>query len=171
MAQWALLIDYSLCFDCKACEVACKQENNLPVGTDWIKVVTVGPRQVGEKLLVDYIPTTCTHCARPPCADACPTKAIKKSHNGMVVIDEALCDGCLMCITACPFGIIRFNQGKNVVEKCTLCSHRIEKGLKPACVQHCQAGAILFGEINEISRQLMEKRVQRRILSGDSLQV
>lgn len=168
MTQQGLLIDYTVCFDCKACEIACKLENNLPAGMDWIKVVTVGPRQVGEKLMVDYVPTTCTHCAKAPCIEACPPGAIKRQGNGVVAIDAALCNGCLMCITACPSSVIRFNETKNVVEKCTLCSHRIVKGLKPACVHHCEAGAILFGDVNELSRQLMERRVRRRISSIES---
>ncbi len=167
MPKWSLLIDYGLCFDCKACEIACRMENGLAPDTDWIKVVTVGPRKVGEKLVVDYVPTTCTHCAKPPCAGACPTGAIEKRANGIVAIDEARCNGCLLCVTACPLGVIRFAESKNVVEKCHLCAQRIEKGLKPACVHHCQAGAILFGEANEISRQIEERRISRRVMAGD----
>jgi len=160
MSQYALIIDYALCFDCKACEVACKQENNLPVGPKWIQVVTVGPRKVGDKLLVDYIPTTCHHCAKPPCIDACPTDAITKRQDGIVVIDPELCNGCMACITACHFAAPQFNPEKEVVEICNMCLHRIEKGLVPACVQACPSKAIYFGEVNDIIQLIREQRAQ-----------
>ena len=116
MAQCGLLIDDEICFDCRACEVACMQENNLS-RAPWINVVTVGPREVGANLLVDYVPVTCHHCAKPPCADVCPTKAITKRWDGIVVIDESLCTGCMDCLPACPFGVIRLNTQKDVAEK------------------------------------------------------
>jgi len=139
------------------------QENALSSGS-WINVVTGGPRMVDDELVVDYVPVTCTHCAKPACLDACPMEAITKHQDGIVLIDEGLCNGCKACIPACPFAVIRFNTEKDVVEKCHLCSHRIEKGLEPACVRHCQAGAILFGDIDEITEQMMRDRTQRRIV-------
>ena len=162
MGQLALLVDHELCFDCKACEVACKQENNVPAGLKWITVIPVGPKKVGDNLVAEFLPTTCLHCAKPPCAEVCPTKAIKKRGDGIVVIDEELCIGCGDCIPACPFSVIGIDPQKNVAQKCTLCLHRIEKGLTPACVQSCQAGAIYFGDINEISLRIRQERAQRR---------
>lgn len=162
MARLALLLDHEVCFNCQACVVACMQENDLPSGS-WINVITIGPRRVEDKLVVDYVPVTCAHCAKPMCVDACPMQAITKRGDGVVLIDESLCNGCTACIQACPFAVIRFNDEKGVVEKCNLCLHRIEKGLKPACVQHCQAGAILFGDINDIVEQMMRQRTQRKM--------
>ncbi len=162
MAQLALLIDHELCFDCKACEVACKQENTLPVGPKWINVDMVGPRRVGEDIRVDFIPTTCHHCGKPPCADVCPTEAIKKREDGIVIIDPDLCIGCMACLPACPFAVIQFNSDNNTAEKCNLCLSRIQRGLKPACAHHCEAGAILFGDINKISQQMRKERAHRR---------
>ena len=164
MTQYTLLIDYKLCFDCKACEVACKQENNLPVGPKWIHVVTVGPKKVGDKLVVDFLPMTCVHCAKPPCIDACPTDAITKRHDGIVVIDPALCNGCMACIPACSFAAPQFNPEKNVVEKCNLCLDRVENGLKPSCVQACPSAAIYFGEVNDVIQLMREQRAQ--VLTG-----
>jgi Fe-S-cluster-containing dehydrogenase component len=160
MPQYTLMIDYKLCFDCKACEVACKQENDLPVGPRWIRVVTVGPRKVGDRLIVDFVPMTCAHCAKPPCIDACPTKAITKRQDGIVVIEPSLCNGCMACIPACPFAAPQFNPKKNVVEKCNLCLDRVEKGLRPSCVQACPSGAIYFGEVNQVIQLMREQRAQ-----------
>ena len=92
-----LFIDYTLCFGCHACEVACKQENNLPPGPKWISVKTVGPYQAEGKLKMDFIPMTCMHCANAPCIEACPTEAIFQSKDGVVIrataIAAALADG------------------------------------------------------------------------------
>ena len=162
MTMLALLIDHNICFNCQACVVACMQENDLSVGS-WINIVTAGPRKVDGNIVVDYVPVTCAHCAKPPCVDSCPADAITKRGDGVVLIDDKLCYGCMACIPACPFAVIRFNDEKGIAEKCNLCLRRIERGLKPACVHHCQAGAILFGDINEISDSLMKQRERRRI--------
>ena len=160
MSQYALLVDYNLCFNCKVCEAVCKHENDLPVGPKWIDVVTVGPKMVDGKLAINYIPMTCMHCAKPPCIDACPTDAITKRPDGIVLIDPTLCNGCMACITACPFVAPQFNPEKNVVEKCNLCLTRVEKGLKPRCVQDCPSGAIYFGEVNEATQLIRQRRAQ-----------
>ncbi|MBW2029198.1 MAG: 4Fe-4S dicluster domain-containing protein [Deltaproteobacteria bacterium] len=161
MARFSLLIDNDLCFDCKACEVACKQENNVAEGLRWIRVIPVGPVKVGENLVCKFIPSTCHHCARPACVEACPVSAIHKRSDGIVLVDPDLCFGCGACIPACPFSVIGINPQSGVAEKCTLCAHRVEQGLIPACVMHCEAGAIYFGDINDISQQMREDRTQR----------
>ena len=154
MSTYSLLVDHKMCFDCKACEVACKQTNKLPEGTRWINVVTVGPKKIGQKIITNYIPTMCRHCAKPPCIDSCPMDAITKRSDGIVTIDEAVCNGCTACISACPFAVPQYDPVKNVVSKCTMCLDRVQRGMKPACVDACPAGAIYFGEINEIISQL-----------------
>ena len=166
MEKYALLINRDLCFNCKACEVACKQEHDLPVGENWIRVITVGPRKVGNNIVADFFPMTCRHCAQAPCLQNCPTKAITRNGHGVVLIDAALCIGCMVCIEVCPFSAPQFNAAKNVVEKCDLCIHRIDKGLQPACVQHCEAKAILFGEVNKVAQEMREQRSKRMAASG-----
>lgn len=163
MSNRALLVDHDICFNCHACFAACAQENNLLSGS-YINLVTIGPQMLDGKLVVDYVPVTCAHCAEPACVDACPVKAITKRQDGVVLIDSDLCNGCMACISACPFAAIQFNSEKNVAEKCNLCLHRIDRGLEPACVQHCQAKAILFGDINEVTERLRSERIKRRIL-------
>lgn len=158
MGEKRLFIDYTLCFGCYACEIACKQENNLPVGPKWISVKTVGPRKINGKLVMDYIPMTCMHCSNAPCIPACPEDAIIKQDDGIVLISSELCIGCLACLQVCPFGALQFNSERDIVEKCNLCMHRLEKGLKPACVQTCPAEAIYFGNINEIIEKLRQRR-------------
>src|SRR5574340_218526 len=107
MPQYTLQVDHKLCFGCFTCEVACKQEHNIPPGINWIKVITIGPGNVGGKLSLDFIPVTCRHCLQAPCIAACPVEgAIVKLPNGAVIIKAASCIGCMACGDACPFHAI-----------------------------------------------------------------
>ena len=158
MTHYRLFIEYDLCFGCYACEVACKQENDLPVGPRWIRVKTVGPRWINGELVMDFVPMTCMHCSNAPCMDACPQDAITRREDGVVLISPDLCIGCLACLQVCPFGAPQFNPDRDIVEKCNLCVNRIEKGDLPACVQACPAGAILFGDVNKITEKIRQRR-------------
>jgi DMSO reductase iron-sulfur subunit len=153
-----LFVDHELCFGCYACEVACKQENNLPVGAKWIRVITEGPSYVNGKLSMSYIPMTCRHCTNAPCISACPQDAITRRQDGIVTINAESCIGCLECLSACPFGAPQFNSERDIVEKCNLCVDRVEKGLAPACAQACPAGAIYYGDINEITEKVRQRK-------------
>ena len=150
MPQKNLFVDLEYCIGCRACEVACKQENNIPVGIKWINVVKVGPRMVDDKLRMDFIPMRCRHCAKAPCIDACPEKAITKRSDGIVLINPEPCTGCMACAEACPFSAIQLNPQKQVAEMCTLCVHRLDAGLEPVCVRICPSKCMYFGDINEL---------------------
>ena len=88
---YGILVDLDLCVGCDACEVACKQENNVPIGKQWIKVFPVGPEKLNGKMRMDFIPILtdgCTLCKHrlnqnlePKCIDNCPTQALKFCKN------------------------------------------------------------------------------------------
>lgn len=163
--QYALICDLDLCTGCRACELACKQEHNLPVGVNWMKVVQVGPRQVGTRLALHFVPSHCMHCARPACIEACPLGAIVKRSDGIVLIDEGSCDGCLVCIEACPLGAPVLNPETGSVQMCNLCVGRVEAGLLPACVHHCMTNCLKFGEVNGLVQGLRERAALSRVYS------
>lgn len=129
------------CMGCHACEVACKQEHNLEVGPRLVRVVERSP---------NFTPIYCHHCAKPPCGEACPSEAIHKTEDGLVLIDNEACIGCGECLQACPFGAMQFDEEAEVAIKCDLCADRLQEGLVPACASVCGTGCIKFGGTKEM---------------------
>ncbi|MBT8370780.1 MAG: 4Fe-4S binding protein [Deltaproteobacteria bacterium] len=145
MKKFELSIDNNLCWGCKTCEVACKQENRTDDGVKLISVQENGPELIDGKLDFSFQVDRCRHCDDPPCAEACPEEAISKREDSIVIMDYDLCSGCKACIDACPYDAIAFDENKCSAQKCNLCHHRVDQGLIPACADNvCLAHCIYF---------------------------
>jgi Fe-S-cluster-containing dehydrogenase component len=94
-----------------------------------------------------FVPKLCNQCEHSPCAQVCPVGATFESPDGAVLVDPKYCIGCGFCIQACPYGCRFMNPVTHTAEKCTLCYHRITRGLKPACVEVCPTQARIFGDL------------------------
>ncbi len=94
-----------------------------------------------------FVPKLCNLCAHSPCAQVCPVGATFDSPDGAVLVDPNYCIGCGFCIQACPYGCRFMNPITHTAEKCSLCYHRITRGLKPACVEICPTQARIFGDL------------------------
>jgi Fe-S-cluster-containing dehydrogenase component len=94
-----------------------------------------------------FVPKLCNLCEHSPCVQACPVGATFDSPDGVVLVDPNYCIGCGFCIQACPYGCRFLNPETRTAEKCTLCYHRITRGLKPACVEVCPTEARIFGDL------------------------
>jgi molybdopterin-containing oxidoreductase family iron-sulfur binding subunit len=170
--RWGLLIDASRCAGgCTRCVDACAADHGWTAGgppgraPQWIRTITAADPETGR---ASQLPLMCQHCARPPCADVCPTSATFRRADGVVLVDRHRCIGCRYCVMACPFGARFFlgedvdNQpphsprGKGTAEGCTLCVHRIDEGRLPVCVEACPAGAMTFGDLNDPRSPLRE---------------
>ena len=103
------------------------------------------PRE--EILKSFFVPKLCNLCENSPCTQACPVGATFDSPDGAVLIDPNYCIGCGFCIQACPYGCRFMNPDTHTAEKCSLCYHRITRGLKPACVEICPTEARIFGDL------------------------
>jgi len=157
--QYGMVIDLGVCVGCHACTIACKFENGTDLTIDWHRVETVGdpkaqvgqdiPKGIYPNLSLSWLPVPCQHCANPPCLAACPTGAISKRADGIVLIDQNRCIGCRYCSWVCPYHVPQFNAATGTTEKCTLCVHRVDQSLVPACVNACVYGARVFGDVND----------------------
>ena len=193
MPRWGMVIDLAKCTACQACTVACQTENNVPCVPpreaargriiSWMSVL---PQLEGEypRLSMRPTPLPCVHCDNPPCIRVCPVQATAINPEGVVRQIYARCIGCRYCTNACPYTRRMFNwykpefpgeftealnpdvsvRPKGVVEKCTLCHHRLQKARDearaakrelaegdyvPACVEICPAGAMYFGDLED----------------------
>ena len=146
---YAMVIDLRRCIGCHSCQVACKAENDVPLGgfRGWVKVVEKGRYPTVRKY---FLPRLCNHCVDAPCVNICPVKASYHREDGVVLIRQERCIGCKMCMGACPYNsrFINFAKG-GVAEKCVFCVHRLDNGLVPACVSTCIGRARIFGDMND----------------------
>jgi tetrathionate reductase subunit B len=88
-----------------------------------------------------FVPKMCNQCSHSPCTQVCPVGATFESPDGAVLVDRKYCLGCRYCIQACPYGCRYLHPTLNVADKCSLCYHRITKGLTTACCEACPTGA------------------------------
>jgi tetrathionate reductase subunit B len=164
--RWGMLIDTTKCASgCDKCVQACNTENGINEtiadarqGSQWIRKIDLKDPQTGRQ---HSLPMMCQHCEKPPCVDVCPTGASMKRADGIVLVDRHICIGCRYCMMACPYKARSFvhqpltgqnpqvPRGMGCVESCTFCVQRIDRGLKPACVEACPEGAMTFGDLND----------------------
>lgn len=190
--KWAMVIDQATCTGCGYCSQACRAHNDVAPRIEWNTVVRSGELS-GEPV---YLPRPCMHCENAPCVEVCPVKASTRRADGIVMMDYDRCIGCRYCQVACPYGARAFNwedftganpavprwgepeverRPRGVVEKCSFCVHRIDRGLSlgltpgedpiatPACVVACPVGARIFGDLAD-----PESNVSRALASNPS---
>ncbi|MER6580633.1 4Fe-4S dicluster domain-containing protein [Nonomuraea sp. NPDC001023] len=185
--------DTSVCIGCKACEVACKEWNQVPedgllftgmsydnsvgLGADtWRHVAFVeqrkplGHQETGARDL-DFrwlmASDVCKHCTHAACLDVCPTGSLFRTEYGTVVVQEDVCNGCGYCVPACPFGVIGRRAASGTAAKCTMCYDRLEVGQEPACAKTCPTDSIQFGELDEL-RERADRRLEQVRAAGVS---
>ncbi|MDH3673213.1 MAG: 4Fe-4S dicluster domain-containing protein [Gammaproteobacteria bacterium] len=152
--QYGMLIDLRRCIGCQACTVACKAEADVPMGVSrsWVEYVEKGRYPNTGR---SFLPRLCNHCSQPHCVRVCPTGATyERPQDGLVVIDQGVCIGCLYCAQACPYGMRFLNPVTRFADKCDMCIHRVSKGLVPSCVNTCQGRARIFGDVNDPNSEI-----------------
>ncbi|MHB8287435.1 MAG: 4Fe-4S dicluster domain-containing protein [Caulobacteraceae bacterium] len=184
--QYGFFTDTTVCIGCKACEVACKEWNNLPAdnvgltghsydntgalsANTWRHVNFIempgelGIRDNGQTAFQSgwlMMSDVCKHCHFAPCMEACPTGALFKTEFDTVVVQQDVCNGCGYCVPACPFGVVDLSKADGKAHKCTLCYDRLKGGLEPACAKSCPTDSINFNELS-VLQERAEKRVEQ----------
>ena len=168
MNHFRIAVDHSACWGCRTCEVACKQENKTPDGVRLITVTEDGPRMSEGKPTFSFQVNLCRHCDDPPCAAACPVEAIRQREDRLVLLKTEDCTGCSLCVEACPYQAIAFDEQEGKAHKCNLCVHRVDQGLLPACADNvCEGHCIYFGPEDRLGEMMAEKTLLRDRLAAD----
>jgi tetrathionate reductase subunit B len=170
MSRLSLLIDVARCIGCFSCVVGCE---------NWHMTYS---RSGSRRRIVDFFdgkqpqsirwvfPVACMQCDRPPCLDACPSEAIFRDENGIIITDSDNCTGCGSCIDACPYNARYLREGFGLADACDWCADRVKAGKSPYCVESCPTSAMVFGDISDpessISKALSSKG---GILLGETL--
>jgi formate dehydrogenase iron-sulfur subunit len=170
----AMFTDVSLCIGCRACQVACKQWNELaPEEPEWTgtyqnhahftdksyRLVRFFEEPADDKVGLRWhmMSDVCKHCAEAGCLEACPTGAIYRTEYGTVNINQDICNGCRYCVSACPFGVVAYNHETGTATKCTFCNDRLHNGLGPACAKACPTESIKFGFRDELEAKARQR--------------
>ncbi|HEY6957318.1 MAG TPA: 4Fe-4S dicluster domain-containing protein [Candidatus Limnocylindria bacterium] len=171
--------DTSICIGCKACEVACKEWNQLQGNEpefradsldntgqldaqNWRHVQFIEsvpdnrgmvptPTPVGGQAFL-MMSDVCKHCQQASCLEVCPTNAIIRTEFDTVLIQQDVCNGCRYCIAACPYHVIGFNSATGTAHKCTFCYDRLQNGMIPACAKACPTESIKFGYLDDLQK-------------------
>lgn len=163
--RYGFVIDHTRCIGCHACTVACKEENQVPLGVfrTWVKYIEKGTFPNTRRY---FSVLRCNHCDAAPCVAICPTVALYRRPDGIVDFDGERCIGCKACMQACPYDALYIDPNTNTAAKCHYCSHRVEVGLEPACVVVCPEQAIIAGDLDDpasrIARLVATEEVQVR---------
>ena len=152
-AQYTFSFDARYCSGCKACQAACKDKNNLPVGVLWRRVYEIAGgswQRDGEAwsntVFAYNLSMSCNHCEHPKCAGVCPVDAYDIRDDGIVILDSSKCVGCGYCAWACPYEAPQYNRQAGHMTKCDFCYDNLDKELPPACVAACPLRVLDYGD-------------------------
>jgi Fe-S-cluster-containing dehydrogenase component/formate-dependent nitrite reductase membrane component NrfD len=163
--RYGFVIDQRKCIGCHACTVACKEENQVPLGVNrtWVKYIEKGTFPDTRRY---FSVLRCNHCDQPPCVAICPTVALYRRRDGIVDFNRERCIGCKSCLQACPYDALYIDPDTLTAAKCHYCAHRVEVGLEPACAVVCPVQAIVAGDLDDpgssIARLVASQQVQVR---------
>jgi Fe-S-cluster-containing dehydrogenase component/formate-dependent nitrite reductase membrane component NrfD len=163
--KFGFVLDNRKCIGCHACTVACKAEHDVPVGVNrtYVKQTEKGIYPNTKRL---FSVTRCNHCTDAPCVEICPVECLHIRPDGIVDFNSDRCIGCKSCMQACPYDALYIDPETNTAAKCNYCTHRVDIGLEPACVNVCPEHAIISGDMDnpesEISQLLAQENVMVR---------
>lgn len=161
MEQFGFLVDTKNCVGCRACEIACKNRNQLESPGPRLRKVETTESGAFPDTRVVHLSLSCQHCENPACVEVCPAGAITKREDGTVVADQSKCLGCQACQSACPYGVPQYREDDGTMIKCDGCADRRAVGLQPACAHTCFYNALYAGPLSELEALAAEREAER----------
>ncbi len=160
MSEYRIHQDIDNCIGCYSCEIHCKANKLLPEGPRLCRIYPNGPKMVDGIPVVAFTFVTCLHCKNAWCVRVCPSGAMRqRPQDGIVYVDEDLCVGCKLCMSACPWGIPQFDAEKHKVVKCDLCKDRLDEGKLPSCISKCVTGCLtLVSHGKTVTEEALRRR-------------
>jgi anaerobic dimethyl sulfoxide reductase subunit B (iron-sulfur subunit) len=156
MGRLGFYFDMRYCVSCKACQMACKDRNNLWEGQYFRRVLDFdsgeGAHTNGSPRLRNYS-GACNHCAKPACLSVCPVGAIRIEDDGVVTINRETCIGCGKCVKSCPYKAVMIKEPRTPAAKCDACGELRRRGKNPACVDACIARCLHFGALEDLEKK------------------
>jgi Fe-S-cluster-containing dehydrogenase component len=158
-----LIVDVNKCTGCMACTLVCSFTKFGLFGPEYSRIRVLKFEEAG----VDC-PILCQQCEEARCMEACPKEAIIwDARTGIIVIDEEICDGCGICMVACPYGAISVHpepsKKKRLVLKCDLC------GGNPQCLAWCETGALQYVDVDET--QLIKEARENLVMAKKRFEI
>lgn len=199
--RFGMAIDLDACDGCGKCILACNMENNVPL---------VNEDEAARGRFMHWIemrggvPFMCAHCGDAPCEKVCPTGAANHTPDGISAMMYKRCAGTRFCGANCPAKARKFNfldaqklglarkfnkdvplREKGVMEKCSLCLHRLQndrlrfkteslgewrgRGVTTACAEGCPKNAIVFGNWLDSESPLVKATSGRQLYAPREL--
>lgn len=162
--QFAFKVNLDACTGCKACVTACHNLNGLDEDETWrnVGILRGGNKEESNQ---QHVTSACHHCLDPACSNGCPVNAYDKDPvTGIVKHLDDQCIGCQYCILKCPYEVPKYNKRLGIVRKCDMCTHRLEVGEAPACVQSCPTSAISIQIVDK--ETVLEESQDSTVISG-----
>ncbi|WP_202318503.1 4Fe-4S binding protein [Archaeoglobus neptunius] len=127
--------DIEKCVGCGLCMFACSRKfaSHPEIGNSSSAILPVSLSGFERGATVIF----CKACSEPPCAQVCPTGALKPKKGGGVVYIERLCIGCKYCVEACTLNAI-FEREDGKIAVCIHCGY---------CVNYCPHGVLEYREV------------------------
>ena len=118
---------------------ACAQECERACATQVFKLQDPAGAALHVRQL-DGQPTAvlCDQCG--DCLVVCPSGALSRNRQGVILLDKRLCVSCYVCVGFCERGAFQRLPGRMEPYKCTACG---------ICVKACPQGALTVAEVPE----------------------